>query len=264
MAGTDKKYERMLASRRRRNVKKKLLLSLKILLLVIFFVALVWGFNYFYNSNYFKIKSINVSGNNYYSFEEIKKEADVALGLNIFEIDKKSIEDMLVKSLVRLKSASLKKIFPDRIEIQVGEREPFVKVVYGVNYYILDNEGIVLGTIGENDQVDYEKLILVKNGLKSYPEVGEKIAKKNILSCGDIYEALDLEIKNEIREAYISDESGQDIVLVTNKGKQIIIGTSDKIVDKNAILRQVLNQLKESGTYYSVIDLRNIENPVIK
>jgi hypothetical protein len=138
------------------------------------------------------------------------------------------------------------------------------KVVYGVKYYILDNEGIVLGTIGENDQVDYEKLILVKNGLNSYPEVGEKIAKKNILSCGDIYEALDLEIKNEIREAYISDELGQDIVLVTNKGKQIIIGTSDKIVDKNAILRQVLDQLKESGTYYSVIDLRNIENPVIK
>jgi cell division protein FtsQ len=123
MASTDKKYDRMLASRRRRNLKKKLLLSLKILLLAIFFVALVWGFNYFYNSNYFKIKSINVSGNNYYSIEEIKKEADVALGLNIFEIDKKSIEDMLVKSLVRLKSASLKKIFPDRIEIQVGERE---------------------------------------------------------------------------------------------------------------------------------------------
>lgn len=52
--------------------------------------------------------------------------------------------------------------------------------------------------------------------------------------------------------------------MVTVDSKQIIFGTSDKIVDKNAILRKILEEAIKSGTRYSVIDLRNIENPVIK
>jgi len=264
MAGIDKKYEKMLAGRKRRNARKKFFLFLKILFALIFFGALVFGANYFYNSSYFRIKEITVSGNNFYKPEEILKQASVQTGVNIFEVDKKNVEGSLTGNLVRLKSASIKKIFPDRIEINILERKPFLIAVYSSMFYILDNEGIVLEALSGKIPDEYKSLILVKNGLRYYPETGEKIAKKNILSCADIYGSLDLEIKKMIREAYISDSPGQDIIMVTVDSKQIIFGTSDKIIDKNAILRKILEEAIKSGTRYSVIDLRNIENPVIK
>lgn len=264
MSAIDKKYEKMLAGRKRRNAKRKFLLSLKVLLALAFFVALVWGANFFYNSNYFKIKNISVEGNRYYSSDEIRKWADVATGENIFEIDKKKIEDKLIDNLIRLKSATMKKIFPDSVELIITERKPFVIAVFGGKYYVLDNEGIVLEALSGSIPGDYKNLIQVKNGLKSHPEIGEKIARRNILSSADIYEALDLEIKNKIKEAYISDGPEQDIIMVTTDAKKIIFGTSDKIADKNAILRQILDNVSKSGIYYSVIDLKNTGNPVIK
>ena len=127
----EKKYRKIIASRKRRTAKRKFFLFLRILLILVFFAALIWGFNHFYNSSYFKISSIIVKGNEYYGDELIKKEAEVTLGVNIFEIDKKTIEDKLEKNLIWLKSASLIKVFPNKIEIEITERKPYIKLVYG-------------------------------------------------------------------------------------------------------------------------------------
>ena len=260
----DKKFKKIIAGRKRRSVKRKLYLFLRILSMLVFFTALVWGFNYFYNSSYFKISSIIVNGNDYYDSEFIKKEAEVTLGLNIFEVDKKSVEDKLERNLIWLKSASLKKVFPDKVEIEVIERKPYLKLVYGGKYYLIDDSGVILEELNEDRLKDYNDLILLKNAVKYYPDIGERIAKKNILGCGQIFQSLDLEIKSEIKEAFINDNYSGDIIFVTYSGKQINFGTSDRLLDKNALLRQILTQLYDNGSFYSIIDLRDVENPMIR
>ncbi len=260
----DKNFDKALSSRKRRNIRRKFILFVKITAILLLLGALVFGFNYLYNSEYFKIKSVIVSGNSHYSSEQIKEVADVAIGANIFEINKKNIEDKLSAELTWLSSIALRKVFPDKIEISITERKPYLRLVYGGKYYILDKEAVVLDEISNDKSSVYSDYLLVKNAIKFYPEKGEKIAKKSILGTADIYGALDVEIKAIIKEAFISNGSSSDIVLVTNDDKQIIFGTSDKITDKNAILRQILIQIQENNVTYSVIDLRNIENPVIK
>ena len=147
MVEFDRQYNKILVKRKRRSIKRRLFIVFKIFLLIIFFAVLVWGFNYFYNSSYFKINSIIVEGNQKYNEEEIKKAAEIILGANIFEIDKKYAEDRLIKELVWLKDVNLKKVFPDKIEIKVSERNPFVKAAYGGSWYIIDEEGVVLDKI---------------------------------------------------------------------------------------------------------------------
>jgi cell division septal protein FtsQ len=260
----DKNFDRALSSRKRRNIKRKFILFVKITAILLLLGALVFGFNYMYNSKYFKIKSVIVTGNSHYSSEQIKKVADVAIGANIFEINKKNIEDKLASELIWINGIFLKKIFPDKIEISITERKPYIRLVYGGKYYILDKEAVVLDEISPDESSLYSGYLLVTNGIKFYPEIGEKIAKKSILSAADVYDALDVELKKIIKEAFISGSTSSEIVLITFNDKQIIFGTSDKIVDKNAILRQILIQIDEDEITYSVIDLRNIENPVIK
>ncbi len=134
----------------------------------------------------------------------------------------------------------------------------------GGNYFLIDNEGIVLEKLDEKSLKNYKDLILVRNALKYSPEIGEKIAKKNILSCGEIYQSLDMEVKKEIKESMIENNFAEDIVFLTYDGRKIIFGDNDKIIEKNAVLKQILKQLSEQNIYYSMIDLRNIENPIIK
>jgi cell division protein FtsQ len=264
MESADKNYKKMLSKRRRRNARRKFLLFLKILLIVVVFAGLLWGFNYLYNSNYFKIKEVTVNDNSYYDDEEIMNVANVAIGINIFEVDKKAIEDGLENQLVWLKSAALRKVFPDKIEISVTERGPFVRAAYGGKHYLIDDEGIVLDVLDMDDPTGYGDLILIKNSIEYRPDIGEKIAKKSILSCGEIYLSLDLEIRKDIKEAYISDNFSGDIIFITVNDKKIIFGNSDKIIDKNAVLRKIIAQLNESEVSFSSIDIRNVDNPVIE
>jgi cell division protein FtsQ len=260
----EKKYNKIIASRKRRLIRRRIWGFFRIFFIILFLIGLVWGFNYLYNSSYFKISSIIIENNSHYSSELINKEANLAVGKNIFEVDKKNIEEELLKKFIWLKSVTLKKIFPDKVIIDVIERKPFEAILAGGNYFLIDSEGIVLEKLDEKSLKNYKDLILVRNALKYSPEIGEKIAKKNILSCGEIYQSLDMEVKKEIKESMIENNFTEDIVFLTYSGKKIIFGDNDKIIEKNAILKQILKQLSEQNIYYSMIDLRNIENPIIK
>ncbi|MCL4417569.1 MAG: FtsQ-type POTRA domain-containing protein, partial [Actinobacteria bacterium] len=111
----DKKYNKILAGRKRRVFKRRFIVFIKVLILVIIFTGLIWGFNYFYNSSYFKISSIIFKNNNHYTVDTLRKETDIAIGANIFEVNKKAVEEKLIKNLIWLKSINLKKVFPDNI-----------------------------------------------------------------------------------------------------------------------------------------------------
>ncbi len=63
----DKNFDRALSSRKRRNIKRNFILFVKITALLLLLGALVFGFNYLYNSKYFKIKTITLVGNSHYS-----------------------------------------------------------------------------------------------------------------------------------------------------------------------------------------------------
>ncbi len=221
---------------------------------------MIWGLNYFYNSQYFKIKSINVEENTHYQDEEITGLVKELIGANIFEVNKKKVEDKIAEELNWVKSAELSKIFPDRVVIKLIERKPYLKIVYKNSYFLVDNEGVVLEKIENENLYNYKDLILVRNAVDYSINVGEKIAKKNVLSCVEIYKVFDTELKNIIKEARLENNISGDIVFVTNNGKEIIFGDSSDIVKKVEVLKQLLNKETECN----IIDLRSPDNPVIR
>lgn len=225
---------------------------------------MVWGLNYFYNSKYFKVKSIDIQGNTHYKDEEIKVLIPEVIGANIFEINKKKDEET-IRELNWVKEAELRKIFPDKVIIKLVERKPYLIIVYKDKYFLVDSEGVVLDRIEKEDLNEYEDLILVRNVVNYSVNIGEKIAKKNALSCVDIYKAFDSQIKSIIKEARLEDNISGDIVFKTYNGVEIIFGDSSEIVKKVEILKQknFLNELLKEETN-SIIDLRSPDSPVIK
>lgn len=198
--------------------------------------------------------------NTHYQDEEITGLVKELIGANIFEVNKKKVEDKIAEELNWVKSAELSKIFPDRVVIKLIERKPYLKIVYKNSYFLVDNEGVVLEKIENENLYNYKDLILVRNAVDYSINVGEKIAKKNVLSCVEIYKVFDTELKNIIKEARLENNISGDIVFVTNNGKEIIFGDSSDIVKKVEVLKQLLNKETECN----IIDLRSPDNPVIR
>ncbi|MCG9479366.1 MAG: FtsQ-type POTRA domain-containing protein [Actinomycetia bacterium] len=214
--------------------------------------------NYFYNSEYFKLKEIEIEGYQHYSQEELRSYLNEFKGKNIFEIDKKMVEQVLFQNCSWIKEVDFSKVFPDKMKVLVVERKPFILTKYRSNFFLLDSEGIVLEHFQNEKPEQHDNLILVTNALDFKPEIGDKVAKKNALSCGDIFMSMDNELKSIFRQAQLGDNFGE-IVFITTEDKRIVFGSSDDTAQKLSILKELL----KDDVNYNIIDLTNFENPVI-
>ena len=258
--GKSKKVENLIKIRNRKIVVRRFWLVMRVMLAVCFLVAAVWGLNYFYNSSYFKIKSLDIEGNTHYDEDILGKFTGDIPGTNIFEVNKKDIEDSFRSGLVWVKSVELRKIFPDSIVLTVQERNPALIASYKNDYYLLDDEGLILENISLDDLKSYGDLTLVRDAFDYKLDPGEAIAAKNILSSGSIYDIMDEEVRALIKEAGIEENIAGDIFFVTYNNEKIIFGDSNEIIKKIEVLKLLLKQ----ETKYNIIDLRNPENPVVK
>ncbi|MEI7616508.1 MAG: hypothetical protein WCJ54_07315, partial [Actinomycetota bacterium] len=111
---------------------------------------------------------------------------------------------------------------------------------------------------------EYKDLLIAKDAISYMPALGDKIARKNVISSAIIYNAFAKDIKIKIKYAMISNNSSGDILFETIDGKMIIYGDSKEITKKNLVLEQILKDLKNENTYYSIIDLTISDNPVVK
>ncbi len=255
-----KENTNIIVSRRRKILRIKMLTFLKWLLIAIFFMGAIWGINYFYNSSYFKIKEIQIEGNSHYSSDEVTGLLTYIIGVNIFEVDKKNAEDILAGELIWLKEVALDKIFPDNIIIGLEERRPYLRVENKNDIFLMDEEGLLLEKIKTEDHAKYGELLLIKDIAGQNINIGEKIAKKNVLSCAQIYRMMDKRTKELIKEARLEDNIYGDIVFITFDNIEIIFGNSEDIVKKIEVLKQLLKE--ESN--YTIIDLRSPESPIVK
>src|SRR5680860_697947 len=111
--------DKRISSRKRKIILRKWFAVLWVIIVIVLFGSVIWGLNYFYNSNYFKVKNIDIKGSNYYKLETIKGSIRDLNGANIFEVDKKKYESVILNTFTRIKKAELQKIFPDKLTISL-------------------------------------------------------------------------------------------------------------------------------------------------
>lgn len=251
------RQNKKIARRRRKIALRRFWYFFRIFLMLVFFGAAIYGINLFYNSNYFKVKEIDIEGNDHYADQELMAYVSMYKGSNIFEVDKKEVEEGLLSQFYWLKEADLRKIFPNSINITVSERRPHIIAYFAGDYFLLDREGVVLEKIGKERALQMDRICLVKNALTYSPEPGDKVAQKNALSCGDIFLAMDNDLKDYFKEARL--EKTGEIVFIAHDNRKVVFGTSEDISQKLGILKELL---REEITY-TKIDLNNFEIPVI-
>lgn len=123
--------------KKKRRRKKHFFLNL---ILVILLSAGVIGF---LNTSFFDIQQIKVSGNSYYTSEQVLDLAKAKTGGNLFRTKLSSWKDRLLQDPY-IKTVKISRRLPDTVKIAVKERAEYAAIPYSGSYVIIDRDALVL------------------------------------------------------------------------------------------------------------------------
>ena len=92
-------------------------------------------FSLIFQTGIFKVKRIEISGNQWLQEEELLKVVNIPLGSNIFALRPWEIEKRL-EELPQVKEARVRKSFPYLVQIEIKERQPEAWVEVGDKVFV--------------------------------------------------------------------------------------------------------------------------------
>ena len=133
--------------RRRRGGLARLLRPLSVLLAAVAVVAALTLF--------FKVGTIEVTGNNRYSAEEIAAATGVELGDNLILLDRYSIQQKLFVGLPYIKEARINPNLPSTLSVEVVETKAVAALPGAGAYWLISRDGKLLEAVDEATAQDY-------------------------------------------------------------------------------------------------------------
>ena len=225
-------------------------ISSLLLIGVFLFVSIKWAkFN-----QMFIVKDVNIEGVNYFDDTMLLEYKNSIKNQNIFFSNLGNYKDS-IESLDHIKDCKVSRTFPNKVKIEVYEREPLA-IISANDLIILDSEGICLPV--EYCEISLPILSNFKTNQELY-EKGKKTKSSNVLksiyvikySKDNFYALYD-----NISEFVFNEDNEYEIILKNGRTK-ILLG-NDNIFTKINYLNAFSNVLPEEKTLesYKYIDLR--------
>lgn len=235
---------------KQREIEKKKRKKRKARLILAMIILVIGGINaYLLTSPSFKIQEISVKGNEQLSNQEIIQLAEVKNGDNIFS-KLGIVMKVRLKQNGYIEDAQINKIYLNRIEIRVKERQKQFQIKMETEGYIyIDEQGYLLEYA--TDKLEIPTIIgmdITQANLETMHRLGEKDLNKmeNILQIRE--ECKKIEIADKITQLQVKDEY---IVSLENDGITINLGDASNLKNRiyyvNAILKQ---EAGNKGTIY--------------
>lgn len=238
------------APRRRRRKKLLFLLFLLLLFLGTGLLLLSRG------GSFCKIREITVGGAVRLGESEIIEQSGVKKGTSLFLLRCRKVEQRLA-ALPELCAVTVSRDFPATVSIQVQEREPAALLLEQNRFWLLDREGVLFA-----EQLHpVENLPVITGAAAEQIVLGEPLddkAKRDALSA--FLQALPENPLLEPAELNLADPS--ELVLYTVDGRKVLLGCSDKMVNKLALLWESIPYLPDSGAG-GCLDLRTGDRLVL-
>lgn len=230
------------------------------LVITIGFIAfvMVYVYNCIITTSYLKLKDITVRGNERVTKEEILNLADVDPQSNILTLNLKDISRS-VETNPWIKDTAIGREFPDRLVIEVRERDPAAFVLVDGSLYIMDWDGSVFKKFSNRDNVQ----LPILNGIYKGGTVNRGLMKKALVLLRFLSANRNFPGIQHVSEIYGDDIYG--FSLFARGGLCLQLGSGD-YGRKLKRLKPVLMDLgrKNLDTVYLSIDLTDYNNIVVK
>lgn len=222
----------------------------KILLLLMLVIAIISGIcAYLLTSEKFNIQDIEITGNKELTQEEIYELSKVEIGDNIFKT-LRIVTKVRLKQNNYIEDAIIKKIYPNKIEIEIKERQKSFQIKTETGCYIyIDEQGYILDY--SLDKLELTTIIgmdLTEDKIKEIKRLEENDLEKmeNILQIE--VEAKNIEIADRITQIQVADEY---ILNLENEGVNVNLGNATNLKNRMFYVKAILKKEEgNAGTIY--------------
>ena len=213
----------------------------KIALIILILTALVLFFLF---APFFKIKVIKCNGNEKLTESEIIIASHIGMGHNIYRTSLDAAKSGILQ-LPYVDSAELKRVFPNKIEITVVERNPVAYYVEGNNFVYIDKTGKVLEKKEKSEGVE---IAVIENLESEVVKEGEIIKSKKEGKAEFIIEAVGALTKCGLIEnvSSIDIAKANNMTFTVNGNLKVTVGAKDKVDYKITFLAD--KAIKNLGT----------------
>ncbi len=208
----------------------------------------------------YDIKEISVNGNSKISSDVLIRASGIDVGENIFKVDIATAKKRISK-VAYVDTARIRRIFPNKIKINVKEGDVYAYINFIGNYVGIDHKGKIMDIkqqIGEVTKPVVYGVALTKFEIGSPVEIENEDAERVLFEMlGQIKSS---EVEGSIRYMDINDFD--NITFTLHNKVSVKLGTTESIRYKIAYLKSVLEQLGDvSG---GIIDITNTDNVTYK
>jgi cell division septal protein FtsQ len=163
---------------------------------------------------------------------ELRHLADLRNGTRIWEVDVAAVE-VAVERHPWVRDAHVRRVFPDRVEVEVEEHKPVALLHYGKLYYV-GEDGIVFLPANSND-LDYPSLTGFTEELeRNHPQL-PRLAVEQALALLDALDTRGLVSRDRVDEVNFSRSRG---FTIRTRGSRILFALDelDQQLDRFASL----------------------------
>ena len=232
---------------KKRIVRRRKIILVSTLILVLGLTLIILSFTVF-----FPIKTMHVSGNEKYRFDEILNSIDAVTSDNLLLASEKRANKVLKANYPYIKSIEFEKKLPFTLNVIVNEYEIFAQIKSGNGYVRVGDDGTIIETGAK-----YKKGSPVVLGVEvQNNDIGQKIAIINKDNDENIFGKVD-EIVSAFNESKIGGVTlinftdMQDIRVTYNNQIVMLLGSSANLEQKLKHAKATLearSDSKETGT----------------
>lgn len=256
--------------------KKKPLEKITIFFLPGVIIMAVLVLFFFIKSGFFNINQIEITGKLSCAQDNQLKDETGTSGQNFFFLNTPKILDNLKKKFLCIKSVTLTKSLPNKIHLQVTNRQALAALINLKEkeaslsslientatpeasaideVFVVDNEGVVFAS--KTDNLNLAKVYL--SGVKA--SLGDKFTNNNLSNALQILEKVKaLGVNIQRNWVYNNDL----LISQAGLGPKIIFNLDNKINTQLASLQLILTEAKINSGELEFIDLR-FDKPVVK
>lgn len=192
---------------------------------------------------FLKVGHIEVSGNTYYTAEQIIGSSGIEVGNNLFGVNKFEAIEQIEKDYPYIETVRITRKLPDTFLFEITERKPCGYVVTSDGNWIVDSKGFLLERVEGEGALSGAKIIAEEplvtpfaGGEVNWATAGKKEALVTLLSELSSHELLDAVSEINLSAVYSMQFKYEDRITV-------ILGANEELTKKLNMLSAVLPQL---------------------
>ncbi len=241
-----------------------LFLGVKYCFLAIFSVACILAgtkvYTHIFQTDYFFVEDIAISGLVKLTEEEILSLPGVEFGKNTFQLNLENLSKSIIDN-PWVASVMVRRELPKRLIIEITERKPFAKVLNQGIIFLIDDEGFIIAKI-ENHE--YENLPIIGGMSIKNPDVEGPVYPKIFLTG--------LNLLKFTKETHLFDapmaglriDSRNEMTLITQGRKMEVRVSTINLVAQLSKLEAIFDYAKMESKTIKSIDLCFKKKAIVK